>query len=104
MILFLIIVIAAGSYLFDLVLEIVNYRSRRTEIPPEVAAFYDKGKYLKSLEYHRVKTKFSFFSGGFNFLVSISMLIFGGFGYVDSLLRPYIQNETLLALTFFGIS
>jgi len=103
MILFLIIVIAAGSYLFDLVLEIVNYRSRRTEIPPEVAAFYDKGKYLKSLEYHRVKTKFSFFSGGFNFLVSISMLIFGGFGYVDSLLRPYIQNETLLALTFFGI-
>jgi STE24 endopeptidase len=103
MILLLIVIIATGGYLFDLVLEIMNYRARRTDIPFEVAAFYNKDKYLRSLEYQGAKTKFSFFRGAFNFLVSISMLIFGGFGYVDTLLRPYIHNETLLALTFFGV-
>ena len=103
MILLLIVIIATGGYLFDLVLELVNYRSRKADIPSEVASFYDKEKYYKSLEYHRARTKFSFFSGAFNFLVSISMLIFGGFGYIDSFLRPYIHNETLLALTFFGV-
>jgi STE24 endopeptidase len=103
MILFLIVIIATSGYLFDLVLEIINYRARRTDIPSEVAAFYEEEKYLRSLEYHSVKTKFSFFSGAFNFLISISMLIFGGFGYVDGLLRPYIHNETLLALAFFGV-
>jgi len=103
MILLLIVIIATGGYLFDLALEIINYRARRTDIPAEVAAFYDKEKYIKSLEYHSTRKKFSFFSGAFNFLMSISMLIFGGFGYVDSLLRPHIHNETLLALTFFGL-
>jgi STE24 endopeptidase len=103
MILVLIVIIATGGYLFDLVLDIINYRARRTDIPSEVAGFYDKEKYLKSLEYQEVKTRFSFLSGAFNFLLSISMLIFGGFGYIDSLLRPEIQNETLLALAFFGV-
>ncbi|MEI9920573.1 MAG: M48 family metallopeptidase [Bacteroidota bacterium] len=103
MILLLIVIISTGGYLFDLVLEIINDRSKRSDIPSEVAAFYDKDKYLKSLEYHSVRTKFSFLSGGVSFLISISMLIFGGFGYVDSLLRPHIQNETLLALAFFGV-
>jgi STE24 endopeptidase len=31
------------------------------------------------------------------------MLYFGWFGLIDELLRPYIQNEILLALAFFGV-
>lgn len=102
MILAVIIAISVSGYLFDLVLEILNARNRKTDIPAEVAGFYDKDKYLRSLEYQRVKTNFSLVSGGFSFLVSLLMLLFGGFGYIDSLLRPLIQNETLLALAFFG--
>lgn len=103
MILAIIIAISVAGYLFDLVLEILNAGNRKTDIPAEVAGFYDKEKYLKSLEYQRVKTNFSFVSGGFSFLISLIMLMFGGFGYVDGLLRPLIQNETLLALAFFGL-
>jgi STE24 endopeptidase len=97
------LIIAAGGYLFDLILEILNNRSQRTDIPAEVASFYDKEKYLKSLEYHRVRTRFSFISSGFSFLISISMLAFGGFGYVDSFLRTYFHHEVALALAFFGV-
>ncbi len=103
MILGIIIAISVAGYLFDLVLDILNARARRYDIPAEVADFYDKEKYVKSLEYQRVRTNFSFISGGFSFLISLSMLLFGGFGYVDSLLRPSIESETLLALAFFGI-
>jgi STE24 endopeptidase len=103
MILAVIIVISVAGYLFDLVLEFLNFKARRPDIPSEVAGFYDKEKYLKSLEYHRVKTKFSFLSGAFSFLISLAMLMFGGFGYVDSLLRPYFDNEIYLALAFFGL-
>lgn len=103
MILQVILVIVVGGYVFDLVLEFLNYKALRTDIPSEVASFYDKEKYLKSLEYHRVKTKFSFLNGAVSFLITITMLYFGGFGFVDSLLRPYFESEIWLALTFFGI-
>jgi len=103
MILAIIIAISVAGFLFDTFLEILNARHRRTDIPAEVASFYDKDKYLKSLEYQRVKTNFSFLSGGVSFVISLLMLLLGGFGYIDSLLRPHIHDEILLALTFFGI-
>ena len=103
MILAAIITISVAGYFFDLILEILNLGAQRGDIPAEIAGFYDKEKYLKSLEYHRVRTRFSFFSGGFSFLISLAMLAFGGFGYLDSLLRPYFDNQIYLALVFFGI-
>jgi STE24 endopeptidase len=102
-ILTVIVAISVAGYLFDLVLETLNIKARRTDIPDDVALFYDREKYLKSLEYHRVKTKFSFLSGGFGFLLSLGMLLSGGFGYVDSLLRLYIHSEIWLSLAFFGV-
>jgi STE24 endopeptidase len=102
-ILIVIVSVSAASYLFDLVLEILNLKAQRRDIPDDIAAFYDREKYLKSLEYLKVRTKFSFLSGGFGFLLSLGMLLFGGFGYVDSLLRPYFEQEIWLSVVFFGV-
>jgi STE24 endopeptidase len=103
LILIAIVSISVAGYLFDLVLEYLNLKAQRTDIPDDIASFYDRDKYLKSLEYHRVKTRFSFLAGGFGFLLSLGMLVFGGFGYLDSLLRPFFENQVWLALAFFGI-
>lgn len=103
MILTIIIVISVAGYVFDIVLEVLNLRARKNDIPAEVASFYDKEKYLKSLEYQRAKTNFSFIAGAFSFVLSISMLLFGGFGYIDALLRPWFENEIYLALVFFAV-
>ncbi len=103
LILLTILGIATLGYVFELVLEILNLKSQRTDIPKEIAGFYDSDKYSRSLEYHRVQTRFSFLSGGFGFLVSIGMLAFGGFGMIDGWLRPYIESPLLLSLAFFGI-
>lgn len=102
-ILYIILAIAALSYLFDQVLDYINLKSQKNDIPDDIAAFYDRTKYLKSLVYHKELTNFSFITSAFGFLLSIAMLLAGGFGWLDGLLRGYIQNEILLAIGFFGV-
>lgn len=101
-ILILILIISIISYAFDQPLDLINLKSQRKDIPKEIESFYEKEKYLKALAYNSERTKFSFLTSAFSFLLSGSMLLFGGFGWVDSLLRTYIENQILLALAFFG--
>jgi STE24 endopeptidase len=101
-ILILILIISIISYAFDQLLDLINLKSQRKDIPKEIESFYEKEKYLKALAYNSERTKFSFLTSAFSFLLSGSMLLFGGFGWVDSLLRTYIENQILLALAFFG--
>jgi len=103
LILVVILLIVSISFLFDQLLDYINLRYQRTDIPDEIAAFYNREHYLKSLNYHAELTRFSFFSSSFSFVLSFLMLFFGGFGWLDSLLRVYIHNDILLALAFFGI-
>ncbi len=102
-ILLLIIGIVIISYLFSQFLEYINLRSQRKDIPDEIASFYNKEKYLKSLDYHREQTYFSFITSGFSLCLSLLMLVFGGFGWLDGFLRNYFSSEISLALAFFGI-
>jgi STE24 endopeptidase len=102
-ILLLIIGISVASYAFDQILDYVNFKALRKDIPAEIETFYNKEKYQKSLEYQREQTRFSFITSAFSFLISIGMLWMGGFGWLDGILRPIINSEILLALAFFGI-
>ncbi len=93
--------ITVASYFFNLVLEILNLRSQRKDIPDEVASFYDKEKYTRSLEYHHEQTIFSFITSGFGLVLSFIMLL-GGFGWLDHFLQKYFSSEIPLALVFFS--
>src|SRR5687767_7732994 len=101
-ILIIILLITAVSYGFDQLLDYINLKSQRLDIPKEIESFYEREKYLKSLAYNRERTQFSFLTSAFSFLISALMLLLGGFGWVDGLLRVHIENEILLALAFFG--
>ena len=102
-ILYIILAIATLSYLFDQLLDYINLKAQRTDIPDDIAAFYDRSKYLKSLDYHKELTNFSFLTSAFSFLLSITMLLSGGFGWLDALLRSSIEGDIWLALAFFGV-
>lgn len=102
-ILYIIVAIAALSYLFDQWLDYINLKALRTDIPDEVASFYDRTKYVKSLDYHKELTRFSFITAAFSFLLSMAMLLGGGFGWLDGFLRGYMENDIFLALSFFGV-
>jgi STE24 endopeptidase len=102
LILAVILGISIISYLFDQILDYINLKAQRKDIPAEVEGFYNKEKYQKSLDYQKDRTSFSFITAGFSFLLSIAMLGMGGFGRLDGLLRPFFSGEILLALVFFG--
>jgi len=95
--------ISVVSYLFDQFLDYLNLKAQRKDIPAEIAAFYDKEKYQKSLNYQADQQRFSFISSAFSFALSLLMLWLGGFGWLDGVLRPIITNEIVLALAFFGV-
>ncbi len=102
-ILIIIVSITIISFAFEQILELINMRHQRKDIPEEVSGFYNQEKYLRSLDYHRDHTRFSFLSSGFSFVLSLLMLLLGGFGWIDSLLRPGIENQILLSLAFFAV-
>jgi STE24 endopeptidase len=99
----IILVIVSVGYVFDQALDYLNLKSQRLDIPADIASFYDRDKYLKSLAYHRELTRFSFLTSAVGFLGSVIMLACGGFGWLDSLLRPHIPSGIFLALVFFGV-
>ncbi len=101
-VLLIILAISIISYAFDQVLDYINLKALRKDIPAEIEAFYNKEKYQKSLDYQQEQTRFSFITSAFSFLLSLGMLLLGGFGWVDSLLRPMMSHEITLALVFFG--
>lgn len=98
-----IIAITAIGYLFEQWLDLLNLRHQRTDIPKEVADFYDADKYQKSLLYHKTHSRFGFVTSAFSVTLSLIMLYAGGFGWIDSLLRQYLHHEIWLALAFFGV-
>ncbi len=102
-ILWIVISIATAGYILDQVLDWLNLRAMRRDVPDEVAEFYDRDRYLKSLDYHGVRTRFSFLSSAFSFAVTMLMLLAGGFGWLDTVLRTFVDSEILLSLAFFGV-
>jgi STE24 endopeptidase len=102
-ILYIILTISVLSYIFDQLLDYLNLKHQRPDIPDEIASFYDRTKYLKSLDYHKELTKFSFLTSAIGFIVSFLMLLLGGFGWLNNALQPYFENEIAFAIVFFGV-
>lgn len=102
-ILTLIIAITVIGYVFEQVLDLINLKHQRQHIPDEVGSFYDHSKYAKSLAYHRELTKFSFLTSAFGLVLSLTMLLSGGFGILYEYLQSVVTHEIMRALIFFGI-
>ncbi len=101
-VLLILIILLTAGFILDLVLDILNLKHRRRTLPPEVEGIYDDEAYKTALDYQTAVTRFGFVTSSFSFLLTLSLLLLGGFGYLDQLLRPFISNPVLLALAFFA--
>ena len=100
---FLIISFVLIFFIFDKFVDYLNTLNWSDKIPWELLGIYDEEKYLESQKYEKVKHKFSNISSIFSFLVTILVLIFGWFWFLDNLLRNYISNQIILWLAFFWV-
>lgn len=99
----LLLILVTSSFLLGELLEWLNLRHMRTELPEEVAGFYNAEKYRKSQEYHRELNRFGLLQSLFSFIILLIMLLTGGFGWLDNLLRQYTSHPVLLPLVFFAV-
>jgi len=102
-ILYLLLGITSFDFLFDKTLSYLNDKNRKLPIPASLEGIYDEGQYKKSQEYHKVSNNFSILTSSISFIITLCMLYFGIFGWLDDWLRSVAPIDLIASLYFFGI-
>jgi len=100
---FIIILALAGSYLLEIISDILNIRSLKPDVPGDFKDIYDADSYLKSQQYTRVNTRFGLLSNSFDLAVLIAFWFAGGFNYIDLMVRSLGYNIVWTGLLFIGL-
>lgn len=99
----LILVILLGNYVLDIVINILNVRHAKVDLPREFLGYYDGGEYRRSQEYLRENTRFSIISETISTPVIILFMVLGGFNAVDQFARGFQMGPIPTGLIFTGL-
>ncbi len=86
------------SFLYDIFLQTVSYRSKNNPIPENVKDVYDGETYAKWLSYHRETALVGLISSSVSFLIYLLLLVFDVFP--TAALGPYPYVSSLCVLAF----
>lgn len=102
---FLIFILAVliGSYILDQVVRFLNLKSLIPKLPQEFVGYYDGKKYAKSQEYSREESRFSFITETFDVILIVAFIFFGGFNWVDTVVRGLGWGAIPTGLLFIGV-
>src|SRR5688500_11011320 len=100
---YIILAIFIFSFVLDTVLDYLNAKSWKKQLPAELKAFYDEGTYAKAREYHNEKYKLNIISETLSFLIILGVLLFEGFGKISIWLQQFITDPIWLALAYFAV-
>jgi STE24 endopeptidase len=82
-ILYLFIGLVIFNFIFTTILEYINDKNWKNDIPDELLDFYDSNKYLKAKNYKVARGKISLISSSLSLTITLSLLYFFGFGYLS---------------------
>ncbi|MBT8187325.1 MAG: M48 family metallopeptidase [Croceitalea sp.] len=99
---YLIIIILVAQYAIDTFLDYLNAKKFGDQPPNELSDIFDQEAYLKSQEYKKENYRFGLFKDFISLAVTLAFLIFGGFEWLDTLIRNFTNNQVVMALLFFG--
>ena len=95
------------NYLFSNILDYINHKNWKDDIPNELKDFYEKEKYKKAKDYSISKNKIGFLSSTISFLLVFSLLVFNGYGIINDLVSSFESSyikSGLFFLTLFLIN
>jgi STE24 endopeptidase len=101
--LILFIIIISVEFIFEKILEFLNYRHLESRMPDRMKGIYDPEKYKKSIAYNRENARFGFLTSSISFFVVVILIATGFFGSLDSWIRGFVGHPLLVSLVFFGI-
>ena len=99
--LLIIICLVLFNYFFSTILEYINDKNWKTDIPKNMNAFYAKDKYEKARKYSIEKGKISFISSTFSLILVLLLLWFEGYGFIDSFISTKYDALFIQSGLFF---
>ena len=98
-----ILIIVVLDFLLERYLDYLNGTRFSELLPNELEGIYDHENYSKSQRYLKANHRFSQIIESFNFILVLGMLLFGGFAFLDNIVRQFTVHPILMSLLFFGI-
>lgn len=99
----LIIVLLVIGFLSDLILDLLNINHLRPELPELLKNRYDPGTYGKSQSYLKEHGRFGILVSVISFVAIISLLLTGGFAWLNQVVLSVSDSPVIAALLFFGL-
>lgn len=96
-------ILIIGGFFFSYIIETLNLKNLKSDIPPEFQGYYDQEKYDKSQLYLKTNTKAGLIHGAVSMVLLVLFIALNGFNYVDILVRDITSNPILLGLLYIGI-
>lgn len=94
---FIIIDFAIGLWLTAL-----TVKASRWPVPKVLEGLYDEDAYRKQQAYSREKRRLGFITSSLAMVLSLAFFAFGGFAWLDSVVRGMSGNDIVRAVLFFG--
>lgn len=91
------------NFLLDNGLSLLNYFYPQKPLPLFISKVYNQEKYEKSQAYEQAKVRFGIIVSVIQFVAVFVFFYFGGFAYLDSVVRSLSNHYLLQNLLFFGI-
>ena len=102
-ILYIFIVLVIFNFLFTTVLDYLNDKNWKDEIPDDLKDFYDSGTYLKAKKYKIERGRLSSISSSLNLIFTLLMLYFYVFGFISDYAISLSDSVILQSSIFFMI-
>ena len=102
-ILYIIIGLVVAEYALSRVLNYLNQKNWKPEVPDKLKAYYDGEKYRKSHAYEKVNDRLELWSSTISTAIMVAILVVGGFGWLDRFVQSVTDNLIWSTLLFFGV-
>ena len=102
-VLYLILGILVFNFVFELILDYLNIKNLKKELPSELSSIYSPEEWEKAKEYQKVNFSFGLLSDGFSLILTFVFILLGGFGWLYSEMTQFSENQIILPLLFFGL-
>lgn len=100
---YIIIIILIAQFILETVLDYLNAKHYGDPVPDELNDVFNAEEYKKSQAYKKTNYRFGVLTSIFSLLLTLGFLIFGGFEWLDEVVRGITDHPIGIALLFFGI-
>ena len=99
----IIITILLFEFTLSFIVRTLNLSALDPNLPKEFEDTFDKKKYVKSQDYTRANSRFSYITSTFSLIISLIFIFGGVYNIIDQYVRSIGYGDIVTGLFFFGL-